>query len=299
MWRSIFEPRKHERRKDFQFTLCYWRFGGFLLFLLLSACDLVGTDPTITPTRALSGPTLEPSATIVIQTSDELAGTISAGQNEPTAAAVQSGGALPPLPIASEAPGSVVQTVEIPVSETVKLVGDLYESGVARVPAVLILGADRKAWGDFPAKVQAAGFTVLVMQTPASADDFRTVMLTLSDAGTVNPGRMAVIGAEGGADMTLIGCAVDMLCKTAVLLSPLDQATLLNVLKDYNPRPLMMTASQNDTQSFPVVQALQAAATGEVLVQPLEVGTRGAALLQARPDLGDLIIQWLQRQLGS
>lgn len=269
-----------------------------LLLFALTACDLVGVSPTITPTRALSGPTLAPSPTIVIQSSDQL-GNDTAGQNDPTAAALPGGANLPPVAISTTSAGT--QTVSITLDDGALVSGMLYSLGTTRVPGVLLIGGAPDAWGDFPLRLQSAGFTVLLVQMrqPSTVADFRTILFSLSEVGTVNPGHIGVVGAEDGADLALQGCADNLLCDTAVLLSPVSQDALLNVIGTYNPRPLFLAASQNDAQSFPVVQALQAAATGELLVPTLDNTGRGAAMLTANPTLGDQIIQWLQKQLAS
>ena len=88
------------------------------------------------------------------------------------------------------------------------------------------------------------------------------------------------------------------ICDTVVLLSPLEPALLAQV-GAWNPRPIMQIASQEDEESFTLVQAIDAAATGEKAVQPLVSAGRGTAILLNRPDVGDLIITWMQRQLSG
>ena len=90
---------------------------------------------------------------------------------------------------------------------------------------------------------------------------------------------------------------MNLSCDAAVLVSPIGGDTLLNVIADYNPRPLMLVASQGDSESLAAIQALQSLATGEVLVQSLENPGRGGALVQAQPDLFESIVSWLQRHL--
>lgn len=272
------------------------------LALLVAACEV--TNPataTPTATRALSGPTLAPSPTIAIQSVDELDADSSLGQNDLTAASLPSGGALPPVAVGTAPASGGPQIVQIVMNDGVNVSGELYESGTGRVPGILLIGAPPGAWGDFPARLQASGFTVLAVQMrePATTADFSALLVALSEVGTVDPGSIAVIGAETGADMALIGCAVDLLCDTAALLSPLAGDTLLNIIVDYNPRPLLLAADQQDADVFRTVQGLEQLAGGEVLLQPLNNAGRGTAMLQARRDLGELIIQWMQRHFAG
>jgi hypothetical protein len=60
-----------------------------------------------------------------------------------------------------------------------------------------------------------------------------------------------------------------------------------------------MVASQDDTISYPAIQALQSLNRGEVLLQPFASAGRGTDILKNRPDLIDLIVAWMQRQIGG
>ncbi len=267
--------------------------------ILLAGCADV-TPPTLTPTTALSGPTVAASPVIRPFLPTEIPPDfVASGQNDPTAAAMPSGGDLPPLPVATAIPGNPRQIVQITMADGALLEGDLYQLGAERVPGVLILATDRTTWGDYPARVQAAGFTVLVagLRDAASTDDFLALLQAFTEAGGVDPARIGVIGAAETADLALLGCAADLLCDTAVLLSPIQRERLLNVMSAYNPRPLLVVASEDDAESFTVAQILQESASGEALFQPFTSAGRGTAMLQNRPDLGDLIVTWLRRQL--
>ncbi|MBZ0288533.1 MAG: hypothetical protein K8I30_13030 [Anaerolineae bacterium] len=112
------------------------------------------------------------------------------------------------------------------------------------------------------------------------------------------PDKLGVIGAGEGADVSLLGCADEGLCKALVLLSPSDAPGLLDAVGRYNPRPLFLTATQEDTPSFNGIAAIRGAATGPVFFQPFEKAGYGTALLDNRPDLGPLIVQWLQQNLS-
>jgi len=276
--------------------LKFLAFNVWLLALLLTACD--GEPPSPTPTRALSGPTLAASPAPFTGPPTEAPPDIEGGigQNDPTAAALPGGAALPPMVIGT--PGSGRQQVEITADDSVLLYGDLLQNREVRMPGVLLLGTDRTAWGDFPERLYTSGYTVLIMEIRDGAGEADVrVMIEALTSGMADPGRIAVIGAARGADLALVGCAAVAACDMALLLSPLQEQTLLNAISRYNPRPLLQAVSQEDEESFATAQALDAAATGEKLFQPLENAGRGTAILLNRRDVGDLIIQWLQRVL--
>jgi hypothetical protein len=132
----------------------------------------------------------------------------------------------------------------------------------------------------------------------SQVEDLRVMLMSLS-TGMALPDRLAAVGADVGADMVLMGCAAEPLCDAAVLLSPSDSTALLDAMVTYNPRPIFLTATQEDTPSFNAITALQAAsAPGATFFQPFETAGHGTALLLNRPDLGDLIIEWLRQQIG-
>lgn len=266
--------------------------------LILLICGLVvgcqvEPPPSPTPTRALSGPTVVPSATIHFITSDDLP-TPSGGFSDPTAAALPNNAPVPPDVQGTAIPGGG-QRVQVVADDGQIMNGELYQRGQARVPGILLVGMNLSAWGAFPSQLQAAGFTVLVVEIrPATVvDDMRVLLATMGELGTVDPSRIAVVGESAGADAALIGCATDTSCDAVVLISPLGRDTLMNVLPTYNPRPLFLTTSQDDIDSFRAVEGLSSLATGEVVVETFPGPGRGAQLLQTQQTLGAQIVGWL------
>ena len=138
---------------------------GLLITVLAAACDNV--VPTVTPERALSGPTLEASPTVLpFLPSAEPTMWVNQGQNDPTAAALPSGGDLPPLVIGTSDPGSAFQSIQVTSEDGTQLRGDLYPNLEGqRVPGVLRLAPGRAAWLDLPLRWQAPDF-------PLKAADF-------------------------------------------------------------------------------------------------------------------------------
>lgn len=276
------------------FSVSLW-----LILVFSAACD----DATFTPTpaRTLSGPTLAPTDTLVLENpTDVLFDEIEyEGQNDPTAAAMAPQSALPPLAVGTQ-PGApdLPVNVEITAFDGVLLPGVMFPS-VDRRPGVLLLASTLDEWGDFPSRLHNAGFTLLLMTVREGTPllDFSLMMQALS-SGDADPASLAVIGAGRGADIALLGCAGDLLCDTMVLLSPSGDSALLNAMPAINPRPIMLVASEDDSTSYSSIQALQTAASGEVLFQPFTSAGIGTQMLTNRPDLGDLIIAWLNRQIG-
>ncbi|RMF76490.1 MAG: hypothetical protein D6737_20045 [Chloroflexi bacterium] len=279
------------------FKLNRWRVLLLAVFVL-AACETTPAQPTATPTRTLSGPTLAPSPTVLPfpPTEIPLEDTFD-GLSDPTAAALPRDSSLPPLAVGIEESGA--QMVQLALEAGVLLTGDLYQQGTERLPGVLIIGRDRLAWGSFPAQLQQFGFTVFVIELrdPTNVNDFR-VMIDGLNTGLADPNHLAVIGAGVGADLALRGCAVDARCDALVLLSPTDIEALPDLMPQYSPRPIFISASSEDTTSYELAQLLDTAASGEKFFQPLDGAGSGEQMLQNRPDLAGLIASWLTRQLG-
>jgi hypothetical protein len=114
----------------------------------------------------------------------------------------------------------------------------------------------------------------------------------------IDPARMLTIGAGIGADTALIGCASDSRCLGAVLLSPQNAADLEAAMLDYNPRPVLLTASQEDSASLRAAERVRQTATGSALLQPFEGAGHGVQILFNRPDMVDLIREFLNTVTG-
>ncbi len=274
------------------------RYTLFMAIALLAGCEALAT-PTLTPTRSLSAPTLAASPQPFALPPSEVPGSFvdEAGANDPTVAALPNDANLPPLALQNEPiTASDRRLVQVTATDGGLISGELYlvEDGQRR-PGVLLFAENRGVWGGFPQQLADAGHTVLAVDM-ADADQFGPVFSALADVA--DPGRLAAIGEQAHADFALAGCADDNRCDTIVLLSPVDRIAVLNAATRFNPRPLLVAASAADGEALTVAEALGAATTGETLVQRFDDAGRGAAIIQNRPDMADLIITWLQRHLN-
>jgi len=281
--------------------------------VVLTACGPLTPDPpTPTPTRALSGPTIEPSPTVINFFPTEIPPNAppGLGQSIPEAERIPFNSSLPPLNVTPNADQTRrgAQLVQITLAGGRTVTGELYVNdpldleGVLiqqRLPGLLLVGAPPVAWDPLPAQLRDFGYTVFVVDLgqTATSEDFSLAMNAFSEDENVNPGLMAAIGVDDGADLTLIGCALEALCDAAVLISPRSRATLLNVLPDYNPRPLIVFASEDASDTFDTALALQDAAQGSFSLQAFPGDANGLGLIDNESTLGEIIRQWLQRFL--
>lgn len=271
------------------------------LMSLLAACNALPSASPPTATRAFSAPTVEASPTVRVRTSDELYGDPLDGRSDPTAAALPNEGILPPQPIATREPGAA-ESVQLLLDNGQVIVGDLYDNPDAgqRVPGVMLVAPDRLGWGILPVELLAAGFSVLVVDMPVSprATDLTALLTSFSETGTVDPGRLAVIGADSGADFALLGCATLAMCDAVALFNPQSGDTLLNIMPNYRPRPLFFAAGQDNPEqvAFGVV-ITGAAGDGSQFVQ-FAAGA-GRNLLNLYPELSEQLVAWLRTVLGA
>lgn len=272
------------------------RFNRIVLSLIfaLAACD-DGSIPTPTPTLDLL-----PSPTIDIHppTPDPLGGQ---GANNPTAAALPADSEL--IPGVALPPENRPALLTITAPDGTIFNGELYApSGdtSTTIPGVLILATRLEEWEGFPSRLRDAGFAALLVKVraPMLSGDFRALMDALSIQPEVNPAAIGVVGAVTTADAALIGCANDARCVTAVLLTPQQETPLVEAMRvGFNPRSILLSASQTDVGSLAVAEAVRRAATGEAVLQPFEGEWRGTQILTLRPDMNTFIIDWLRRQL--
>ena len=276
----------------------------FLLVWMLTACGALPQAEPPTATRNFSAATLAPTPETVIRDSQQLYGDTTpfggGGQNSVEAAGLPSGAAMPPLSSGTREPGGA-ETVQLILDSGAILQGDLYEQLEAEhsAPGVLIIGRDRLAWGLLPAELFGAGFTVLVLELSQNLQvaDLDALFSSFTENQTVDPARIAVIGAEDTADLALLGCATYPICDAVVMLTPQGRDTLLNVLPNFNPRPLFVAAGQSDSDGYPVAVAIAAQfAEGSQFVEV--AAGRGTGMLALNSDLSRTIATWLEGVLG-
>jgi hypothetical protein len=282
-------------------------FIALVAALTVSACDPQLPGPT--PTRTLTGPLSEPSPTVRIDPPTRAAEDLSLpGQTIPEAAGVPPDSAIPPVEIATTpgAPMTGSMRVQLTVAQGVQLEGNLYQPALppegptaelTRVPGVLLIGLPLDGWGALPVYLRDAGFTVIVMQMrPENAlADFDVVLRAFSEAQTVDPGLVAVIGAlPSGAELALSGCAANDLCDAVVLISPANTPALRNAMISYAPRPALALAAIDDTSAIDAARALDAVTTGEFALQTYPGGAQGSALIAAESSLPETIRAWLR-----
>lgn len=275
---------------------------GLILFVLgafLWACS--PAPPTLTPTPSLTGPTLEPTAIFFpfVPTNEPFEAAI-LGANDPTAAALPSGAELPPLALGSD-PSASRQPILVTAADGAQLAGEFYRSPASQpAPGLLLLAADRTGWLDLPLRLQASGFNVMSIDarpngTVGDIEILLRSMIEIVDA--VDASRIGVVAAEASADLALAACAQGAPCDVLALISPVQETAVMAAILSYNPRPLFLSAGEDDA-ALAVIEMLRSAARGPVEQVTAPGSARGTALVLGSPTLSEALIAWLRSRLN-
>ena len=265
--------------------------GILCLTLVIAACDVINPPaPTLTPTLSFSAPTIAPSPTVFIQDSDALFGNQDAvGQNDLTAASLPSDGDLPPLVVTALAGGG--GSVQLVLDDGFVLSGNLLQQGTDRLPGLLLVSGGIDAWGDIATTLHDDGYTVLVTDSAEGrpqVSDMRTLLVGLSELGTVDPSRMVVFGIGEGGDIAYAGCAINLICDATLIVNPTGSAALTESIATYAERPLFVIAP---TQGEALLPLLSATNPNQIWIEI--PSTVGLEVFQSQPNLVSDILSWL------
>ncbi|MEI2610191.1 MAG: alpha/beta fold hydrolase [Candidatus Promineifilaceae bacterium] len=248
--------------------------------------------PTPTPIPATSTPTPLPTATVIPTAT-------------PTATATPD--PLAPVIVTIEAVDRVIAT------------GTFYPGmGEAPWPGVILLhmaGGDRQIWesNGFAQRLVEHGYAVLAVDIrnhgksggddswEKAAADLRRWWTYFSQREDIDATRTALVGGSIGANLALFTGADKPEVRTVVLLSAglnYNSAAVDEAVVRYGSRPLFLIASEDDL--FPAAedaQIMASLATGEVELLIYEDAGHGTEMLETKPELAGLIVDWLEQYL--
>lgn len=264
-----------------------------LIGLGLAACDVVfGPEPTATPTPY---PEVLPSPVPDIRFPTEIPNDIPMGDGItiPQAAGLPAHAGLATEAALPELARPALITVTLRDGRALN--GEAY-AGQAGRPGVLLLGASFEVWGGVPVLLRDLGYTVLTVEGGISLDAqaLPAMLDTLAVQPDIDATRLFVMGVQEGANTALTGCAADSRCVGAIVISPVADASLTIAAQAMGPRPILLTASREDSDSFTAIESAAQAARN-ALIQPFEGAGRGVQILTNRPDFIRLIGEFLAR----
>ncbi|MBI5957170.1 MAG: alpha/beta fold hydrolase [Chloroflexi bacterium] len=286
-----------------------------LLILFAAACgeEEPEAEPTLSgPTALPASPTIDPVSLAQEGSSIRDPGVGEMGVSNPTQAALAAEGE-PENPIGTVTPQPTEAELPVLISASDGLVlrGTFYAAAVRPAPGVLLLhqrGSDRSSWDVLAQRLQALNYAVLAIdlrgygETGGAEDwtlapgDVRATLQQLATLSGVSPERIVVIGASVGANLGLNACADYSGCMAAVLLSPgLDYRgiTTAEAVARLGFRPMLIAAGENDRNNPADSVTLDGSAAGDHQLVIYPENAHGTALFDVRPELLDLIVNWL------
>lgn len=180
------------------------------------------------------------------------------------------------------------------------------------VVLVHMAGRNKEDWHGLADKLYRQGLLVLTLDLRGHGANVAGAAPTLTGAdwsamvGDVAAGvaelrkrgakKVALVGAEAGANLALLAAAADPTITSVALLSPgLDYKGLASgeAAKRYGPRPIFYAASRDDTYGLRSATALDSVATGAHTLQVFEKAGKGTAMLNREPTLESLMLGFL------
>lgn len=125
------------------------------------------------------------------------------------------------------------------------------------------------------------------------AEDVKAAVAFLKSRGVT---KVALVGAELGANLAINVAADDAMVVDVVLLSPgLEQKGIIatDAVKRYGARPLLLVASQDDSYGALSVGRLEGLAVGEKRLEMFEAAGRGTRMLNRAPELEGIVVGWI------
>ncbi|HJS28460.1 MAG TPA: alpha/beta fold hydrolase [Anaerolineales bacterium] len=303
----------------------------FVLAFVLAGCFGSGS-PQPLPTSIPTGETAPVSEPATAEPTAEMTDTPAEPTPTPGATPTENTTSEPPYPAveaADSAPYPAVQaaaddspypapgqgSARFPGADGLTIEGELSipENAPEPWPAVLLLhmlGSDKEAWGDLPARLAEAGYAALAIDMRGhggtggdidwaiAEEDHRRALDYLAGIPGVDASRLAVIGASIGSNLALRTGADLELIRTVILLSPgLDYAgvTTEGALADFGDRPVLILVSSEDTYAAESSETLAEQALGEVELEIYQDAGHGTDLITGEPGVIDTILEWLDQ----
>ncbi|MGB3715903.1 MAG: alpha/beta fold hydrolase [Candidatus Promineifilaceae bacterium] len=210
------------------------------------------------------------------------------------------------------------EEVIVEAADGLSLVSTFYPgAGQGPRPGVILLhmnGRQRQDWDAFGRMLAEQGYAALTTDMRGhgetggqrdwdlAADDLLRIRDYFIGREEVDESRTAVVGASIGANMALvIGEEIPDIQGVALLSPGRDYfgVTTEDRVLEYGERPLLLVASEEDTESAITARSLSELALGDVQLEMNEGAGHGTNIFAARPELSEVIIDWLDQHVGD
>jgi len=223
--------------------------------------------------------------------------------------------------------GDRYHKVTLLTSDQMRIVASYYPPKGERAPGVILLpmlGRDRHSWDALARRLQQEGYGCLSLDLRGHGEswslkkggdswlefgqeDYSKMRLDV-EAGwrfmtrqsKIIRDRIAIIGADIGANLALIFAAQHLSIKTLVLLSPgLNYRGLRTreAMQSYGERPVLIITGGEDIYAAESSRELFRLARGKKTLKLYAGPVHGTKLLRRYPGLFRLIVEWLEATL--
>lgn len=282
-----------------------------IVAMLVTACDVLGPEPTPTPTFPIlaASPTVNPLAPVGDEDAlDAIAamGTRIAAYTPAAGELAPDGSTLTPTPLPTEAS----YRMSFAMIDGLSLAATFLGAARRPAPTVILLHdapGNREDWITFAAQLQRAGVNAMMVDLRGYGDtggtidlskavsDMQSLYARLSTLPGIDPARISFMGAGLGANLAIAACAVISGCRSAAVISPQPDAAGINasdMMAAYGRRPILLAGARAEGNSAAVAEVLEKLAQGDKRLLLYDGDQRGVRLLEAQPTLSEIVIRW-------
>jgi hypothetical protein len=222
---------------------------------------------------------------------------VTAATSQATSAPTQTATAIAPIAIQFEG----VEQHIVP--------GLYYPAPRLPAPAVLLLH-NKEGWSPWAPRWSARGFNVFAIDlriwvngisveiAQRDMQDILLVIQQLNKTPGVTPHQVAVLGGSFIGGYALVACAKSPDCRTAILFSATDyRADLQDPIEALGDRPLLIAVSKKEGSITATDLDYDRRAKGEHQLILYDGGIHANGLLDAHPELVDIVGDWLVKYL--
>ncbi len=227
-------------------------------------------------------------------------------------------------------PSAVVREIALTIPSTsgVSLSATAFVPEASRPPGIVLLhslGLDREEWTAFARRARDEGHLCVAVdfrghggsqaangtarpfrsfapeEWPRLVDDAAAAHRELLRLGA-DADRIAIVGADIGANVAAVYAASAPAIRATVLVSPGRDYRGIVIgpeLVRTDKRPMLLIASEGDSYSASICSAMHEAAPGYSEIRSYAGTAHGAGLIEAHPDAVEQILVWLDEIIGD
>ena len=192
----------------------------------------------------------------------------------------------------------------------------VYEANHLPAPAVVLvpaLGHPRDEWQALAQRFAEQDITALTVDLPAAVlpgtpgelgswtGVVRAAVAWLGTQPTVRPRSVGVAGASLGGSLGAAAAAADSRIRALAIVSPSVDYRGFRIegpMRQIGSRPVLFIASRKDPYAARSARDLAKDAPGARETYLADAASHGVPLLAAEPELGRMLVDWFQHQLG-